>query len=105
MLERDSHRPNRASDPVRRIFAQDLEVVFGFRRVTLQKDVCVHVDEAGQDRSISELDELGAPRNIPAHSLDFLTANEDDRLLDHLSTADIEHAGGSDGDRTVLREG
>jgi len=105
MLEGDSHRPNCASHAVRRIFAQDLEVVFGFRRVALQKNVRVHVDEAGQDYSISEVDQLGAPRNITAHSLDFLTANEDDRLLDHLSTADIEHARGSDGDRPVLREG
>ncbi len=103
--------PSRDRGPRRaqgqRIF-QDVGVIAALRRIfSLQEDVGVGIDQAGQDGGVRKIDGIGARRNFRAGSVgdafDAIAANHDDLIAARLVRLAVDqNAGANDDDDLVM---
>ena len=100
VLEADLQRPHGAGDAVGRVLLEDLLVVLDRRRVALEKDVRVGVDQAGQEHPVAEVDDAGAGRHGRSDALDPVADHDDDRPFDVPAGLHVEEARGLDGHRS-----
>jgi hypothetical protein len=88
LFERSAHGDGSARGAEGRRVFQDVHVVAAFGRIfSLQEDVGVGIDEAGQNGGFGEIDNGGVGRDLRgggiAHALDTVAADDD-----HLVAAD-----------------
>ena len=101
LLERAAGRDRGASGAKRDPVEEKLAVVAALARLlTLQEEMGMRVDEAGQERRIAEVDDLGPLGSAPAraHRGDAVSLDDDEGRRGDLVGAGVEEARGLDDD-------
>jgi hypothetical protein len=78
-------------------------LVLGLRRISLQEDVGVRVDQARKNRPLAQVDQARSRGNLRADALDRAPAHDDDRRLDVASGLHVEKPRRLDRDGYRLR--